>query len=199
MNPPIPERLYIHPDHITYSQYYALDEDNQTIVALQILGPEQAVKAAWAKLVTNGKQSAYIDSTPILLDGSKMHITMKAQLPNCGWLEMWLIHKQATHEHVSPGNAPYFYVFSPDTGDIPEDTRKSHLLDSFVTMLDQVIGTPILPNWGTFLLQQGANSRLVSTWKLPRSRNTNAYRIRIVPDKWQQIISSGLKSNQITF
>lgn len=199
MPPPTPERIYIHPDHVTYSQYFALDEDNHTIVALQILGPEQAVKAAWAKLVTNGKQTAYIDSTPITLDGSKMHVMMKTPLPDCGWLEMWLIHKQAMHEHVSPGNAPYFYIFSPDTGDIPEDTRKSHFLDSFITMLDRVIGTPILPDWATFLLQQGQSKRLVSTWKLPRSRNVDAYRVKISPDKWQQLVTMGLQTNQIAF
>ncbi len=199
MTIPTPTRIYIHKDHITYSQYYALDEDNHTIVALQILGPEQAVKAAWAHLVTNGKQSAHIDAATVTLDGSKMHVMIKSQLPDCGWLEMWLVHKQAMHEHVSPGNAPYFYIFSPDTGDIPEDTRQSHLRDLFATMLDLVIGVPILPEWSNFLLQEGQGRQLISTWKLTPSRNVDAYRIRIKPDTWQKIISDGLKTNQITF
>ena len=197
MKPPTPERIYIHKDHITYTQYHALDDDKHTIVALQMLGPEQSVKAAWAHLVTNGKQSAYIDKTTVLLDGSKMHVMMKTPLIGCGWLEMWLIHKQAMPDYVSPGNANYFYVFHIENGSYTPKERLARLQPPFINMLNRVIGTPILPQWANYLWNEAYEAGGLDP--LTITLNTFAYRFKTSPEKWQAIISKGLQVGQISF
>lgn len=197
MNVPTPERVYIHKDHITYSQYFALDDDHHTIMALQMLGPEQSVKAAWAHLVTNGKQSAYINRTTVLLDGSKMHVMMKSPLPGCGWLEMWLIHKQAMPDHVSPGNTNYFYAFHIENESYTPKERLARLRSPFINMLDRVIGTPILPEWAGYLWDEAYEIDILAPLHI--TLNMFAYRFKTNPEKWQTIISKGLQSGQISF
>ena len=89
----------------------AIDTDEQTIIIAQFLGPPQAVKSNWAALMGGGK-SHWINNTTIKLGGSKNHITLKKSLP-CGWLEMWLIHHQASIEKMLIDEP--FYVLDNET------------------------------------------------------------------------------------
>ena len=197
MTTPKPQRVYIHSDHITYSTYYVLDEEDDTIVALQMLGPEQAVKAAWAHLVSNGKQSTMIDKFSVTLEGSKMHVMMKAMLPDSNWLEMWLIHKQAIPNQISPSKT-CFYLFQPQTGSHTLEQLYHQFQAPFLNLLDRVINTPVLPEWAQYLWQAGDNKGLISP-PLAAERNVFAYRIKIDPDAWQEIITNGLRYGHITF
>jgi hypothetical protein len=193
---PRSERIYIHSDHVTHSCYFAIDQVHNTIIALQMLGWEQSVKAAWAHLVTNGKQSAMINKYTVILDGSKKHVQFKSSLPENGRFESWLIHKQAIPEKAHPGIEPFFYIFSLNTNAPYHDEEFG---TQFITMLDRVINMPILPEWSHVLWEKGIERNMIMPIPPDDCRNMVAYRIAIVPTMWQRYITQELRRGHITF
>ncbi|MCP5096741.1 MAG: hypothetical protein GY943_14405 [Chloroflexi bacterium] len=111
-----------------------LDEGEETIIALQMLGHEQAIKSNWAAMIGGGKVN-WINSVFIKLQGSKDHITLRKILL-CRWLEMWLIHKQASFQQLNP-ERPFYFLH--DATNQPNAT-------TFFTLLDRALQTPLLPS-----------------------------------------------------
>jgi hypothetical protein len=196
MDTPLVERVYIHNDHITYSTFYAIDAEKDTIIALQMLGAEQSVKAAWAHLVTNGKQSAYINKHSVTLDGSKKHVQFKGSLPENGRFESWLIHKQAIPGTANPGIEPFFYLLALN----PDDSFDAENVETpFINMLDRLVNAPLLPEWAPALWERGVDKRLISLIPQSDCRNMLVYKIKINAAMWQTIVSQELRRSAITF
>ncbi len=117
MNPqtvPSHDRITLSPDFGCYTDYSAVDETYKQLVALHLFDYEQNVKANWATIATSGAVVNYLNGCQFETKGMKAHKTFKTILPDSGWLDMWLIHKQAITETANPFREPYFYVFVPD-------------------------------------------------------------------------------------
>ncbi|MCA9944486.1 MAG: hypothetical protein KC449_13450, partial [Anaerolineales bacterium] len=78
----------------------AIDDVDETLVYLEMVGAKQSVKANWAALVGGGKVH-WIGRKRIRLDGMKEHVKIQATLP-CGWANHILIHKQASLKEMNP-------------------------------------------------------------------------------------------------
>ena len=131
----------------------------------------------------------------MITEGARDHVTMKSMLPESGWLDMWLVHKQCTNEHVNPSRAPHFYVFAPEA--LPDVVNK--LQRQFVTRLDRAISLPVLPEWLDYLWRQGDRRGLIHAIPPGDCRNLIAYRVKTAMPVWTNIISTGLREGAISF
>ncbi len=162
------------------------DKSNNTIVALQMMGPSQSVKANWAALMGGGK-SHWLKSVKVTLEGSKSHITIKKALP-CGWLEMWLIHKQASITAMSPTEP--FYIIDDATA-VPPDT--------FFPMINRSLSTPMLSPWATYLWLSGRQEDLITAEPTINSHGRACWTVYPNPEVWERIVTEGLSNGRITF
>ncbi len=158
-----------------------------TIIALQMLGEPERVNASWASLM-NGGSRHYIMNETVMLKGMRDHIRLNKPFPNTEFKETWLIHKQATLEHLNPAlNYLFLIQFKPGR---PQN---------FYAMLDKSIGTPTLPAWTEFLWKKGEEKKLILKNMANHAVGHNAWIVRTHLDHWQKIISNGLASGEITF
>ena len=93
----------------------AIDDVDETLVYLEMVGAKQSVKANWAALVGGGKVH-WLGRKRIRLDGMKEHVKIQATLP-CGWANHILIHKQASLKEMNPEQP--FYLLDDGTQPIP--------------------------------------------------------------------------------
>lgn len=166
-----------------------LDEDEGTIVAMQTIGPEQAINANWAAIVNGGAQN-YINDVLIKLKGMKSHFRLKGTLP-CGWTENWLIHEQASITQMNTGDA-VFYVLDEDEGE-------EVLLDRFFKMLDLSLPIPMLPEWKYTLWYQGQDYDLIKCLDTSHAINLAAWKVKRDVETWQIAISHALDTREVTF
>jgi len=99
-----------------YTPVLTIDDEENTLVYLEMAGPKQSVKANWAALVGGGKVH-WIDRQRIQMDGMKQHVRVQASLP-CGWTSTALIHKQASLKEKNPEQP--FYLLDGGTRPIPQ-------------------------------------------------------------------------------
>lgn len=163
-----------------------VDEQEQTIVALQLLGPSQAVNANWAALMGGGK-SHYILNEYVQLKGMKKHIKLQKMLPETGWKEMWLLHKQASHNELDAGEA-FFYLPDNQERDIPA---------SFIPMLDKTIPIPLQETWAAYLFYEGLNRDVIKPFYETNCIGWHCY--KVFKQGWEEIISQGIAQGQISF
>lgn len=163
-----------------------LDDAEETIIALQMLGPEQSVKANWAALMGGGKRH-WINACKVKLSGSKSHITLKQSL-QCGWTEMWLIHKQASAVEISPEQP--FYVLDDATAVPPQN---------FFLMLDRALELPLQSAWARDLWLIGRQEKLITPATDSSSTGRGAWTVTPAMEPWSDIISTGLKNGRFTF
>ena len=164
-----------------------IDEVEETIVALQMMDNVETVNATWAALV-NGNSHHRILSRKVKLEGMKAHIRLNKSLPEAEWKETWLIHKQATLEHVNPSFG-FFYLIGFSEG-VP---------DHFYPMLDKSLGIPTLPAWKDYLWQQGLAKYLIVKNDPDHGVGLNTWHVKTEPEKWQAIIRTGLSQTKIIF
>ena len=110
----------------------AIDDVDDTLVYLEMVGAKQSVKANWAALVGGGKVH-WLGRKRIRLDGMKEHVKIQATLP-CGWTNHILIHKQASLKEMNPEQP--FYLLDDGTQPIPP---------LFYPMLNKCLALPLLP------------------------------------------------------
>lgn len=164
-----------------------IDEAEETIVAMQLMDNAETVNSAWAAIV-NGNSSQRILSRKVKLSGMKAHIRLNKSLPESEWKETWLIHKQATLEHVTPSYG-FFYLIGFDDG-VP---------DHFYPMLDKSMGIPTLPSWKEYLWQKGLEHDLIYKNEPNHAVGLNTWHVKTESESWQAIISTGLSLSNLTF
>lgn len=160
--------------------------DERELIALQLLGPEESVKANWAVLMSNRTSYHVIAGNGFSIKGKQNHVVLRKLLP-CGWLEMWLLHKQACFPDMSPA-APSCYLLHL-AGKMPD----------FYLTLNKALAVPLLPDWRDFLWRRGQATRLVKTLPRTQCRGASATAVVLNQEKWQKLISHGLTTKQIAF
>jgi hypothetical protein len=163
-----------------------IDDKDNTLVYLEMLGHKEAVKANWAALMGGGK-THWLDGTRIQLDGMKAHVKMQTSLP-CGWADHVLLHKQASLKAMNP-EAP-FYLLDDGSQAIPR---------LFYAMLNKALAIPIMSEWAMYLWQNGREAKLVNLLDGGKGQGYAAWRVKSAPDGWQKIIQVGLEEKQIEF
>ncbi|MCB8944527.1 MAG: DUF2958 domain-containing protein [Ardenticatenaceae bacterium] len=167
------------------------DDDNETVVMMQMIGPAESVKANWAAIM-NGGNVRYINGCKVDLTGMKEHVRLEKNLP-CGYRELWLIHKQASFTEMTPA-APVFFVTN-----LLAENQTSLPYSDFYRMLDKALSIPLLAEWAEFLWQAGSVERLL--WEIPKSHcfGTRAWKVLTDADRWGEIVSNGLANGRIRF
>jgi hypothetical protein len=169
-----------------YTPALVIDDVDDTLVYLEMVGAKQSVKANWAALVGGGKVH-WIGRKRIRLDGMKEHVKIQATLP-CGWTSHVLIHKQASLKEMNPEQP--FYLLDDGTRPIPP---------LFYAMLNKCLALPLSPDWSGYLWENGRERDLVSLLDDGEGQGYAAWRVLPAPEEWQSVVECGLHSQTITF
>jgi hypothetical protein len=164
----------------------AIDDVDDTLVYLEMIGAKQSVKANWAALVGGGKVH-WLGRKRVRLDGMKEHVKLQATLP-CGWANQILIHKQASLKEMNPEQP--FYLLDDGTQPIPP---------LFYPMLNKCLALPLLPKWAGYLWGNGRLRRLIKLLDEGEGQGYAAWRVLPAPEEWQAVAADGLAGGQIRF
>lgn len=168
----------------------AIDDVDETLVYLEMVGAKQSVKANWAALVGGGGGNSrvhWLGRKRIRLDGMKAHVKIQATLP-CGWTNHILIHKQASLKEMNPEQP--FYLLDNGTQPIPP---------LFYPMLNKCLALPLLPAWTGYLWENGRERDLISLLDEGEGQGYAAWRVLPAPEAWQEIVQTGLGTKRICF
>lgn len=164
----------------------AIDDVDETLVYLEMVGAKQSVKANWAALVGGGKVH-WLGRKRIRLDGMKEHVKIQATLP-CGWANHILIHKQASLKEMNPEQP--FYLLDDGTQPIPP---------LFYPMLNKCLALPLLPEWAGYLWENGRAHELITLLDEGEGQGYAAWRTLPTSKEWQSVVEHGLNSQAIAF
>ena len=169
-----------------YTPALTIDDEENTLVYLEMVGPKQSIKANWATLVGGGKVH-WIGRQRVQLDGMKQHVRVQASLP-CGWTSTALIHKQASLKEMNP-ELP-FYLLDDGTRPIPP---------LFYAMLNKSLALPLLEDWVDYLWVAGRDLRLVQLLDEGQGQGYVAWRVLSTRDVWQELIQEAIVQGQLDF
>jgi len=169
-----------------YTPALAIDDVDDTLVYLEMVGAKQSVKANWAALVGGGKVH-WIGRKRVQLDGMKEHVKIQATLP-CGWANHILIHKQASLKEMNPEQP--FYLLDDGTRPIPP---------LFYAMLNKCLALPLLESWVAYLWANGRERNLISLLDSGEGQGYAAWRTLPAAKEWQDVVEYGLHSQTIAF
>ncbi len=164
----------------------AIDDQDDTLVYLEMVGAKEAVKANWAALVGGGK-GHWLGRKRVELDGMKAHVKVQATLP-CGWQHAALIHKQASLREMNPERP--FYLLDDGRQPIPP---------LFYAMLNKCLALPLLLEWAEYLWENGREGKLIILLDSGEGQGYAAWRVLPSPDNWQEIVQVGLAAGEIGF
>ena len=162
----------------------AIDDQDDTLVYLEMVGAKEAVKANWAALIGGGKVH-WLGRKRVELDGMKAHVKMQTTLP-CGWQHTALIHKQASLREMNPERP--FYLLDDGTQPIPP---------LFYAMLNKALALPLLPEWAGYLWANGREGKLISLLDGGEGQGYAAWRVLPAPENWQEIVEGGLQKKAL--
>ncbi len=164
----------------------AIDDVDEALVYLEMVGAKQSVKANWAALVGGGKVH-WLGRKRMRLDGMKEHVKIQATLP-CGWANHILIHKQASLKEMNPEQP--FYLLDDGTQPIPP---------LFYPMLNKCLALPLLPEWAGYLWENGRAHELITLLDAGEGQGYAAWRTLPTSKEWQNVIQIGLRHKDIVF
>jgi hypothetical protein len=163
----------------------ALDDENDDVVYLEMVGQKAAVRANWAALV--GKKAHWIGRQRVYLEGMKKHVQIQTKLP-CGWLHTALIHRQASLQEANP-EEPFYLL---DNGGVP-------IPPLFYPMLNRCLAVPLLPAWSDYLWERGRQEKLITLLNNGEGQGYAAWRVLPAPAEWEKVVARGLKAGRLTF
>lgn len=164
----------------------AIDDVDDTLIYLEMIGAKQSVKANWAALVGAGKVH-WLGRKRIRLDGMKEHVKIQATLP-CGWANHILIHKQASLKAMNP-EQPFYLL----------DDGKQPIPPLFYPMLNKCLALPLLPEWAGYLWENGRLRKLITLLDAGEGQGYAAWRVLPSLQEWQTVMAEGLAGSQIQF
>ena len=164
----------------------AIDDVDDTLVYLEMVGAKQSVKANWAALVGGGKVH-WLGRKRIRLEGMKAHVKIQATLP-CGWANHILIHKQASLKEMNP-EQPFYLL----------DDGKQPIPPLFYPMLNKCLALPLLPEWAGYLWENGRLRKLITLLDEGEGQGYAAWRVLPSLKEWQTVTAEGLAGSQIQF
>ncbi len=164
----------------------AIDDVDETLVYLEMIGVKQSVKANWAALVGAGKVH-WLGRKRIRLEGMKEHVKIQATLP-CGWANHILIHKQASLKEMNPEQP--FYLLDDGNQPIPP---------LFYPMLNKCLALPLLPEWAGYLWENGRSAQPYHALNDGEGQGYAAWRVLPAPEAWQEVVQGGLNLQAIAF
>lgn len=163
-----------------------VDDEARALVYLEMVGAKQAVKANWAALAGGGR-SHWLDGRTIFQDGMKQHVRLQKAMP-CGWVDWVLLHKQASLKEMNPDKP--FYLLDDGCQPLPP---------LFYPMLNRCLAAPLLPEWEAYLWRCGREQKLITLLNKGQGQGYTAWKVKPDIEKWEQIVSQGVREQRICF
>ena len=169
-----------------YTPTLVIDDTDDTLVYLEMIGHKQSVKANWAALV-GGNRTHWLGRQRIYLEGMKAHVKIQTTLP-CGWADQILIHKQASLQAMNPEQP--FYLLDDGAQPIPP---------LFYAMLNKALSLPLLPDWAGYLWANGRLQKLITLLNEGEGQGYAAWRVLPAVEAWQALIQDGVTEKHLQF
>ncbi len=163
-----------------------IDDGEDTLVYLEMVGAKESVKANWAALV-GGNRVHWLGRQRIQMEGMKQHVKIQATLP-CGWVSQILLHKQASLKEMNPEQP--FYLLDDGSQPIPPQ---------FYAMLNKCLPLPLLPEWTDYLWGNGRGQQLITLLHAGEGQGYAAWRVLPAAEAWQTVIQQGLADLALRF
>ena len=163
------------------------DPMNDDLPLFDIYGPLQAVRAAWARLISRKTYSWELGGQ-VKLNKIPGHILLKTETPN-GWANWTFVSRQAVPTQLDPSFPTYCWTeqFS---------SRDPYIMpDTFIPILMAAMPFPILSEWKDYLWSEGTNRRVII--ELRKATNVTGFKILPNLKVWEAIIKEGFTSQQI--
>lgn len=164
------------------------DDNERTLVYLNIMGSAQAVRSNWAALKTSNAKPYIRPLGGVVQLKKQEHLVFNKVLP-CGWMNMIMMHKQLSVPSVDTQEDFYFINLQPD----PEQYRQ--MPNNFYAMISKVMPFPVLPGWTDYLWKEAWALNLVK--KLWDRRECEGYRVINNVEKWAGLISRGFVEKKL--
>lgn len=178
----------------------AIDDKENSLVYLEMVGAKESVKANWAALM-GGNRVHWLGARRIEMEGMKQHIKVQATLP-CGWVSQVLLHKQASLKEMNP-EQPFYLLDDGSKPVLPQDGRQLATQWSipplFYPMLNKCLSLPLLAEWAGYLWENGRECNLITLLDKGDGQGYAAWRVLPAPDEWQKVVQEGLQSQALTF
>ena len=155
-----------------------IDEDAEQIVALQMIGSLEAIKANFARFAGSRSQIAFLNGILIRQRGMHGHTAIRENLP-LGVADWLILSQQVVVDLMNP-SLP-FYVLCED----------NEMPPAFFPMLDRALSIPLQPHWAEHLWQAGQQHDLITITN-PTTVGLRAYTVVPDLDEWQMIVQIGL-------
>lgn len=179
-----PQKMFIAKGHGVYAEQFCIE--NGEVVVLKILGQPNDVRASWAALVSN--QSFYAGGARIVGQGRGKYEIARKYLP-CGWMQMVIIHKNASFAHKTTDEPRYLLSTTNEPGKPPE---------GFCEMLRLATPIPILKEWEEKLWLEGRTRGAVTAVNEVQNINVLPWKINGTVRVWQPIIEGLFEQGEIT-
>lgn len=178
----------------------AIDDKENSLVYLEMVGAKESVKANWAALM-GGNRVHWLGARRIEMEGMKQHIKIQATLP-CGWVSQVLLHKQASLKEMNP-EQPFYLLDDGAKPILHQDgcqlaTRWS-IPPLFYPMLNKCLSLPLLAEWAGYLWENGRECKLITLLDKGNGQGYAAWRVLPAPDEWQKVVQEGLRSQLLPF
>ena len=177
-----------------YAPAVVIDDLDDTLVYLEMVGVKEAVRANWAALVGGGKVH-WLGRKRIRLEGMKHHVKVQTGLP-CGWRDQILIHKQACPEQ---GRRASLQAMNPEQPFYLLDDGTQPIPPLFYPMLNKCLALPLLPEWAEYLWLSGREQKLITLLNDGEGQGYAAWRVLPATDEWQTVIENGLSGRVLSF
>ena len=178
----------------------AIDDKENSLVYLEMVGAKESVKANWAALM-GGNRVHWLGARRIEMEGMKQHIKIQATLP-CGWVSQVLLHKQASLKEMNP-ERPFYLLDDGAKPILHQDGRplatQWSIPPLFYPMLNKCLSLPLLAEWARYLWENGRERNFITLLDKGNGQGYAAWRVLPAPDEWQKVVQEGLQSQSLTF
>lgn len=169
---------------------YAIDEDTQEVIYLNMVGHKTATRSLWGSLNTHHQRTITVDDPltgPHRAYSSHHYATFSTPLdPDTGLIRLMILDKRALAPHVES----LAYLILPQTLAPAAADR------AFAARLNAVLPLGILPAWGHALRERGADRQLVRSLTAGGDAG-HAYALD-ADAAWQDVIVTALHAGAIT-
>jgi hypothetical protein len=66
-------------------------------------------------------------------------------------------------------------------------------------MLNRCLAAPLLPEWETYLWRCGREQKLITLLNKGQGQGYTAWKVKPDTEKWEQIVSQGMREQRICF
>ena len=165
------------------------DASQPDLIYLDIVGPLEAVRGAWASLRSR-KQVIYALGGTVKMQKDPGHTILTTQLPY-GDYNWTIIQNQAIPKKMRYDMPVYFWA---EVGEMISETIPPK---RFSAAFNRSAPFPIKPEWEPYLWEKGVDRRLVMPMQSGDCIRIRGFKLKMNREGWEALIQEGIANKEI--